>query len=107
MVDWLLQPMVLYAVLQLGVLGMFGITAVRAWRHSRARLVELLSAFLFGLLLEQGDIFLFGTYRYNLGWVLVGDVPIAIAMTWALIIAGAMNLSDALGIADVTSVVMW
>ena len=50
--------------------------------------MELVSAFVFGLLLEQGDIFLFGTYRYNENWVLLGDVPVAIALTWALIIAG-------------------
>lgn len=93
-----------YAFLQIGVAVTFGITAMRAWRHSRARFVELLTAFLFGLLLEQGDIFLFGTYRYDPNWLLLGDVPLAIALTWAMIIAGAMNLTDALGIADISSV---
>ncbi len=88
-----------YAFLQFGVIVTFSIAALRAWRHSRARFVELLTAFLFGLLLEQGDIFLFGTYRYNENWILLGDVPIAIALTWALIIAGAMNITDALGLA--------
>lgn len=99
--DVLQQSAFWYAFLQLGVLVTFAITAVRAWRHSRARLIELLTAFIFGLLLEQGDIFLFGTYRYNADWVLLGDVPVAIALTWALIIAGAMNITDALGIRDV------
>jgi hypothetical protein len=75
---------------------------LRAWLHSRARFVEFITAFLFGLLLEQGDIFLFGTYRYNANWFLLGDVPIAIAMTWAMIITGAMNITDALGIRDFT-----
>lgn len=98
--EFLLQPALLYALLQLGVVVTFAITAVRAWRHSRARFLELVTAFLFGLLLEQGDIFLFGTYRYNPNWVLLGDVPIAIALTWAMIIAGAMNITDALGIRD-------
>jgi hypothetical protein len=92
-----------YLFLQLGVAVTFGITAWRAWRHSRARLTELLTACLFGLLLEQGDIFLFGTYRYNENWVLLGDVPIAIALTWAMIIAGAMNITDVLGLPDATS----
>ena len=87
-----------YAFLQFGVIVTFFVTALRAWKHSRARFVELLTAFLFGLLLEQGDIFLFGTYRYNENWILLGDVPIAIALTWALIIAGAMNITEALGI---------
>lgn len=94
----LYRPAFWYAFLQVGVVLTFTVTAARAWRHSRARFVELISAFLFGLLLEQGDIFLFGTYRYNENWFLLGDVPIAIALTWALIIAGAMNMTDALGI---------
>ena len=34
----------------------------------------------------------------------LGDVAIAIALTWALIIAGAMNITDALGIRDVGDV---
>jgi hypothetical protein len=84
----------------LAVVLTFFITAVRAARHSRARWNELLSAFIFGLLLEQGDIFLFGTYRYNTHWLLLGDVPVAIALTWAMIIAGAMNITDALGIRE-------
>jgi hypothetical protein len=92
-----------YAALQVGVVAAFGVAAVRAWRHSRARFVELITAFLFGLLLEQGDILLFGTYRYNENWILLGDVAVAIALTWALIIAGAMNLTDALGIRDAGS----
>lgn len=96
------SPQFWYAFLQLGVIVTFYIAAFRAWKHSRARFVELLTAFLFGLLLEQGDIFLFGTYRYNENWILLGDVPIAIALTWALIIAGAMNITDALGIGETT-----
>jgi hypothetical protein len=92
-----------YAALQLAVAVTFFITAVRAARHSRARLMELLSAFLFGLLLEQGDIFLFGTYRYNSDWLRLGDVPVAIALTWAMIMAGALNITDALGLRDASS----
>lgn len=98
MLEFAFQPAFWYAFLQVGVLVTFGIAGVRAWNYSRARFVELVSAFLFGLLLEQGDIFLFGTYRYNENWILLGDVPVAIALTWALIIAGAMNITDALGI---------
>lgn len=99
---FLTSPAFWYAFLQLGVLGTFAFTALRAWSHSRARFIELISAFVFGLLLEQGDIFLFGTYRYNENWILLGDVPIAIALTWALIIASAMNITDALGIRTIS-----
>lgn len=97
--DSLFDAGILYILLQLGVAGAFGITSLRAWRRSRARFIELVSAFAFGLLLEQGDIFLFGTYRYNAHWFHLGDVPVAIALTWALIIAGAMNMTDVLGLA--------
>lgn len=89
-----------YALIQLGVLITFLITAVRAAQQSGAQFVELLTAVLFGLLLEQGDILIFKTYRYNSNWLLLGDVPLAIALTWAMIIVGAMNLSDALGLPD-------
>ena len=73
-------------------------TAFRTWRSSRQRTLELFSAVIFGLLLEQGDILLFSTYRYNTNWILVGDVPLAIALTWAMIIVGAMSVSDSLGL---------
>lgn len=89
-----------YTFIQLGVFVTFLITAARAAQQSRAQFVELLTAVLFGLLLEQGDILIFGTYRYNSNWLLLGDVPLAIACTWAMIIVGAMNLSDALGLRE-------
>ncbi len=90
-----------YLLLQLGMLLTFSITALRAWRHSPARLRELLTAVVFGLLLEEGDILIFGTYTYNAHWFRIGEVPIAIGMTWAMIIASAMNFSDALGMPSV------
>lgn len=92
------QDDLFYAFLQIGVFLAFTVTALRTWRSSRQRTVELFSAVLFGLLLEQGDILIFGTYRYNKNWILIGDVPLAIALTWSMVIAGAMNLSDALGV---------
>ncbi|MGB8648837.1 MAG: carotenoid biosynthesis protein [Anaerolineae bacterium] len=96
-----LDDQVLYALLQLGILVTFIISAVRAAHVSPACLGELLTAAIFGLLLEQGDILLFGTYGYNSHWVRIGDVPVAIALTWAMIIASAMNLSDVLGLPSV------
>ncbi|MBI3915241.1 MAG: carotenoid biosynthesis protein [Chloroflexi bacterium] len=90
--DWV------YAFVQIGVLAVFLIAAIRAARHSPARLLELFTAFAFGLLLEEGDIIIFQTYRYDAHWFRFDLVPPAIAMSWALIIASAMNISDALGI---------
>jgi len=87
-----------YAFVQIGVLAVFLIAAIRAARHSGARLLELSTAFAFGLLLEEGDILIFQTYRYAEHWFRFDLVPPAIGMAWALIIVSAMNISDALGI---------
>lgn len=65
----------------------------------RQRLVELLSAIPFGVLLEQGDIAIFGSYAYNqLFFLKVGAVPVAIALVWAMVITSSMFMSDAIGI---------
>ncbi len=92
------DPNGLYLSLQISILALFLIAMYRAARTSRARIVELLTAVVFGLLLEEGDILIFKTYRYDSHWFTLDQVPIAIALCWALIIFSAMNLSDALGI---------
>src|SRR5918912_754686 len=76
----------LYTFLQLGIFVSFLITSVRAWRVSPARFRELFTAVIFGLLLEEGDIIIFGTYSYNQNWISIGFVPIGIGLTWAMII---------------------
>jgi hypothetical protein len=54
---------------------------------------------MFGLLLEEGDQLIFGTYEYASGFVLSIDrAPLVIGLTWAVIIAGAMRITDALGV---------
>ncbi len=92
------DPAWVYAFVQIGTLAVFLVAAIRAVRLSRARLLELATAFAFGLLLEEGDMLIFRTYRYSEHWFAFHLVPPAIAMSWALIIASAMNISDALGI---------
>lgn len=89
-----------YALLEVATLVLFLGTARSAWRQGgRARLLELLSAVPYGLLLEQGDITLFGSYAYNqLFFVKLGYVPLAIALGWAMIIYSCMYLSDAIGV---------
>lgn len=89
---------IIYLSLQISILVLFLIAIYRAARSSRPRAVELLTAFIFGLLLEEGDILTFKTYHYDPHWFLLDQVPPAIALCWALIIASAMNFSDALGI---------
>jgi hypothetical protein len=51
------------------------------------------------LLLEEGDQLIFETYQYSPDFVLAIDrAPLLIGLTWALIIAGAMRITDALGV---------
>lgn len=85
--------------IELAVVLIFGATAYHAWRSGRGRLLELLSAVIFGLLLEEGDILIFGTYFYSDGFLLTIDrVPIAIGLAWAVIIYTCMRLSDTYGL---------
>ena len=94
------MPRILFGVVELVVLILFGLSARFAYRTGeRRRLVELLSAVPFGLLLEQGDIKIFGSYAYDQGfYIKLGSVPLAIALAWAMIITSSMFMSDRLGI---------
>ena len=82
------------------MLILFVLSARFAYRTGgRQRLLELISAVPFGLLLEQGDITIFGSYAYNQGFFIkLGSVPVAIALAWAMIITSSMFMSDRLRI---------
>ena len=94
------MPRVLFALVEVVILILFALSARFAYRTGgRQRLNELVSAVPFGLLLEQGDITIFGSYAYNQGFFIkVGSVPLAIALAWAMIITSSMFMSDRLGI---------
>jgi hypothetical protein len=86
-------------LLEIGAAVLFVIAAWLALRRGRLPFLELVSAAGFGLLLEQANQVLYETYEYSPDFVLVLDrSPIAIGLTWALIIAGAMRITDALGV---------
>jgi uncharacterized membrane protein len=88
-----------YLALEIGAAAFFVGAALAALRRGRLPFLELVSAAGFGLLLEEGDQLIFRTYHYSPDWVLAIDrAPIVIGLTWALIIAGAMRLTDALGV---------
>jgi len=89
-----------YALVEIAALGLFGLSMRFTLRtYGRQRLVELLTAVGFGLLLEQGDIAIFGSYTYNpLFFLRIGAVPVAIALIWALVITSSMFMSDAIGV---------
>jgi Carotenoid biosynthesis protein len=88
-----------YLALELGAAAFFAWAALASLRRGRLPFFELLSAAVFGILLEEGDQLIFESYRYSTNFVLTIDrAPIVIGLTWALIIAGAMRITDALGV---------
>ena len=88
-----------YVVIEFGAATFFVIAAALALRRGRLPFLELLSAAAFGVLLEEGDQLIFETYHYSPDFILAIDrAPIIIGLTWALIIAGAMRITDALGV---------
>jgi hypothetical protein len=88
-----------YVIVELAATTFFLILAVLALRRGRLPFLELVSAAMFGILLEEGDQLIFETYEYAADWILAIDrAPVVIGLTWALIIAGAMRITDALGV---------
>lgn len=97
MIGPLMDP--LYLALEMGAASFFVLAAWLALRRGRMPFLELVSAATFGLLLEEGDQLIFGTYEYAPEFVIAIDrAPLVIGLTWALIIAGAMRITDALGV---------
>jgi hypothetical protein len=88
-----------FLVLEIGAATFFVVAAWLALRRGRLPFLELVSAATFGLLLEQGNQIIFETYEYSPDFALAIDrAPVVIGLTWALIIAGAMRITDALGV---------
>ena len=88
-----------YLLIEIGAIVFFAIAGWLALRRGRLPFLELISAAVFGLLLEQANQIIFETYEYSPEFALAIDrAPIVIGLTWALIIAGAMRITDALGI---------
>ncbi|MEO8251984.1 MAG: carotenoid biosynthesis protein [Chloroflexota bacterium] len=88
-----------YLLLEVSASLFFIGAALAALRRGRLPFLELVSAAAFGILLEEGDQLVFETYHYSSHWILTIDrAPVVIGLTWALIIAGAMRLTDALGV---------
>jgi hypothetical protein len=88
-----------YLMIEVGASLFFVGAALAAARRGRLPFLELVSAAIFGILLEEGDQLLYGTYHYADAWVLVIDrSPVVIGLSWAVIIAGAMRITDALGV---------
>lgn len=88
-----------FLVIEVGASILFAIAAWLALRRGRLPFLELLSAAAYGLVLEQANQVLYETYEYSPDFVLAVDrSPIVIGLAWALIIGGAMRITDALGV---------
>jgi hypothetical protein len=88
-----------FLFLEIAATLIFAGAAVAALRRGRLPFLELISAAAFGLLLEESSQLIFETYNYSPEWTLVLDrAPLVIGLTWALLIAGAMRITDALGV---------
>jgi hypothetical protein len=89
----------LYLALEFGAAAFFLLCGWLAFRRGRLPFLELVSAATFGLLLEEGDQLIFETYHYSSDFILAIDrAPLVIGLTWAVIIAGAMRITDAIGV---------
>ena len=65
----------------------------------RTRITEYLMMLVYGFVLEFLDMHFFKSYHYSSNFTLMlGGVPVSIALLWAVILAGAMEISDASGI---------
>lgn len=92
-----MNPVFLF--LEIAATLIFAGAALAALRRGRLPFLELISAAAYGLLLEESSQVIFETYRYSPDWTLVLDrAPLVIGLTWALLIAGAMRITDALGV---------
>ena len=89
----------IYLLLEAGAAAFFVLAALLALRRGRLPFLELVSAAMFGLLLEEADQLITESYHYADAWILQLDrAPLVIGLTWALLIAGAMRITDALGV---------
>lgn len=89
----------LFYLLEAAVFMMFLLHIAHAWRRGRRQFLELVSAVIYGYILEQGDIALFKTYSYNPDLHgFIGFVPLIMPLSWAMIIYGSMLISDRLGL---------
>jgi hypothetical protein len=74
---------------------LYAICVAHAWRKGPAAVLELVAAALFGLLLEWATIQQLQAYQYGHFLLMVGEVPVSIALGWGAIIYSARQYSDA------------
>ena len=82
-------------------LVLFMAAAFEMRRQGRGRFLEFVMIFFYGLILEELDMRFFKSYHYGSGFgMMLGRVPVSIALLWAVIVSGSMAISDACGLPE-------
>lgn len=88
-----------YWVVEAAAIGLFAGGFWTIYPKGRARIFEYLMMPVYGFMLEILDMYFFKSYHYSSEFIfMIGGVPVSIALLWAVILAGAMEISDASGI---------
>ena len=90
-----------FLFVELVALLLFFLAAFEARRKGLSRLTEFLMIFFYGIILEELDMRIFKSYHYGPHFSFtLWQVPVCIALLWAVIIAGSMAISDAWGLPE-------
>lgn len=84
-----------FTIFELMVLVLAVMSIRHAWRRGAHVVWQLVAGMLFGVLLEWATIQQLEAYEYGRFLIMIADVPIAIGVSWGLIIYSAMLFSDA------------
>jgi hypothetical protein len=91
-------PIVVFEVLGYACLGLCTWHALHQGSLRRARLIELGIGVLYGLTLETLTIVQLHAYQYGRFLIMLGPVPLSIAVGWAIILYSAMAFADSLAL---------
>lgn len=90
---------VAYWIVEAAAIALFAGGLWVLWGKGRARALEYFMILVYGFMLEILDMHFFKSYHYSTEFIfMIGGVPVSIALLWAVILAGAMEISDASGI---------
>jgi uncharacterized membrane protein len=90
-----------FLVFEIFVLSLFLVACWQVLQRDAAHRLEFVLALLYALLFEELDMRFFKTYQYGEGYTLVlGHVPLAIPLAWAIILSTSMQMSDCCTLSD-------
>jgi hypothetical protein len=87
-------PIIVFELLEYAFLGLCVWHALHQGSLRRARLIELVTGVLYGLTLETLTILQFHAYQYGHFLIMLGPVPLAVAVGWGIILYSAMAFTD-------------